>query len=176
MALLFDKIEKVQAETWRFEWTGTAPFRIHRNGLLEETTDNLNKTIEFPDDSEEPPALEVLDANDTATPENFKNPVFARIQWRSVPNTDLYFVQQKVGTSFLSRQSFTDNGEGYFKFDSEPLVDEANTDFRVIAVDKTGNQSAVVDFDTFIVRNPDPPKITIVFNSGTTSFDISART
>ena len=63
LPLVFDSIEKIGAWTWRYTWSGTAPFQVYKDGELLATTSETEYIIEEYEAFDEPPILEVLDAN-----------------------------------------------------------------------------------------------------------------
>ena len=171
------QITKSGTKAWTFDWSaagGTAPYRLVLNSrVLSETTTLTAWTIEG-DDEYEPPALEVLDANDgEAASETY--PSRATLQWRGKSNVYYYQVQESVASVWTNRVRVKEIGAGYYQHTTTELADCTASQWRVIAVDERGYESEPILFDFFPVRPPDPPSITLTYSALTGLVTVAAR-
>ncbi len=175
MPIAFTNITKVGSQSWRFEWAATtSPYRVYWNGTLLDTVTALEYIIEENGYLTEPPALEVLDANDTDDAENIAYPPRLVIQWRQVSDVLSYGVREKVGATWTARATVGENNLGYYRHETPALDDITTADWRVVAIDSLGNESDPLEFDAFVVRNPDPPDITITYDPVNEELDVAA--
>jgi len=177
MASAITAIEKIGYQTWKFTFSGTAPYRVYLDGVLltdnpmdgdtpdGATTDNDYFIIEH-SDSQEPPAIELLDADDTGTPLTLTHPPFCTLQWRSVDYADRYRVDLYTGGSWVEQAIVIEDGRGYYQYTSDALTDCTTHQYRVVAVDASANESAPISCDILVVRNPPPPSISVSYSSG----------
>lgn len=180
MAATIDLVTKVSAKTWRYEWSGTGPFRVWEDGVLMNGDEGLaagttNATArEFENtDNFEPPIIEVFDSLDSGDPEQITNPPYAVLQWRGALANGFYLIEENVASVWTTRQRVREDGAGYYRFDSDVLVDVATHQFRISAIDDEGNTGATVPFEVFMVRNPDAPAISAAYSNP--NLTISAR-
>jgi len=171
-------IEKVGYRAWYYSWSGTAPYRVYYKGRLFETTDNAYITMEDSgaetESTNEPPVIEVLDANDTDTAENLLYPPCLAIQWRGTTTADYYIVEEYSGGEWVERFTANESGAGYYLVNTSPISDLSNSQWRVTAVDTYGNETTPVSYTRYIVRNPAAPQISITYDDVDGEIDIEA--
>lgn len=182
MAASIDTITNEGGARWRFEISGTQPFRWFLDGeriaFDNDDEDGASPTTDRiieGEDTEEPPAVEILDSTETQTPENLLNPMRVKIQWRGVTGTDVYIISRKVDGIFTQIKAVGhDERRGYYQYQT-PIYDNGTETFRIVADDGRGNTSTPLDYDVFIVRNPAPPSISASYSPVTGDLTISSR-
>ena len=179
MAATITNILKVSPGAWRYMWSGTAPYFVYRKGVALLQWTNLTQLIVEGTDDQEPPAIEVQDSTDLdSTVEQLNNPPYATLQWFMAENAQSYVVQQKHTTGGVETWStirvLFERGHGYYVVATPILDDVTEHEFRVVAVDAVGNQTAI-GFTVFMVRNPDPPRVTMSYSAATGLLTVSAR-
>lgn len=182
MAGTITSITKAAPYTWKFVWTGTAPYYLLNKGVpVFSSATSRTEWLFDHDDNEEPPAIEVYDSTQTdAALAQILNPPYGLLQWWHAVNAAYYIVQEEVTegatTSWVNRPPLIrDIGVGYYQYATAVLDDETTATFRVLAVDEQGNQNTV-EFDIPMVRNPDPPRINISYSSTSGQITVSERT
>ena len=165
-ALLFTEIIKVANSSWLFRWTGAPDFQIYLNGTLRLTTSDTEIVVDA-SDTEEPPALEILDANNTNTAQNILYPPHLNLQFYGDVNADSYIIEELDDGEWVQRTVISETAEGYYTHQTEALIDLSDNNWRVRALTAAGNTSAAETFGGLIVRNPPPPSITMVYSGGT---------
>lgn len=181
MAAAITSITRIAPLTWKFVWSGTAPYYVVRNGVLifSAATERTEWLFEN-DDNEEPPAIEVYDSTQVATAlSQIANPPYGLLQWWHASSAAYYLVQKEVTDGAATYWKTVpplviDLGVGYYQYDTGVLDDETTTTFRVMAVDEQGGQNPI-EFDIPMVRNPDPPSISISYSASTGNATISER-
>ena len=94
-------VTKIGDFSYLYEWSGTSPFRVYRDGkqLFNGETTTETSLIVYTSDLYEPPILEVLDANDVYTPQTMLYPPFITLQWRGVTDASYYIVERSLGSA-----------------------------------------------------------------------------
>lgn len=163
---------------WRYDWTGTAPFRVFSYGTYTYIIDDTEETSLFvtSDNNIEPPAIEVFDSTETddiAAGEEYTARFI--IQWRGYQYADYYTVQKETAPStWTDVDNYIEDGRGYYKFQgSLESSDYTIPTYRVVMTDKAGATSTT-EFSYYIVRHPDPPELTYTYNAGTGLLTIAA--
>jgi hypothetical protein len=172
-----DSIVKAGYQAWRYTWSGTSPFRLYLDWELVDgrsTTDTSRVFVNADDD--EPPVLEVLDANDTSDPEQIRNGGRAVLQWRDTAQSDYYLIEEKVSGTWTEMDIVQHDGLGYNQYITELLDDETTAQFRVTATASDDSAGQPLPYDLFIVRNPDPPNITMSYSSSAGEVTVAAST
>lgn len=182
MAATITSVSKVAPFTWRYAWSGTAPFYVIHKGrhVFVPSTTRTFHLFEH-DDNEEPPVVEVYDSTQAETAAyQMINPPYMLLQWYHATDAKYYIAQQEqtVGsvTQWVTQKpTMFDTGVGYYQFSTPILDDEEEHTWRVVALDDLGHENAV-EFTMTMVRNPDPPRITLSYSAGTGNLTVSART
>jgi len=146
---------------------GLSPYSIWYKGILWDRVDATEYIIEETGAANEPPAIEVLDSSPGATAEQELYPPLLILQWRGVDGVDRYQIQEKVFGTWTTRHTVLETGLGYYQYKTPALADVTLAKWRVRAIDEWDNPSAALNFDAFIVSNPEPPAITMTYDSGT---------
>lgn len=181
MAGSITSITKPAPYSWKFVWTGTSPYYVIRKGVLVFPPSTTRTEWIFDhDDDQEPPVVEVYDSTQVSTASvQLTNPPYGMLQWWHAENAAYYLVQKEVtdgaATYWVNVPPLIiDLGVGYYQYETPALSDETTTSYRVVAVDQNGAQN-LVEFDIPMVRNPDPPRITISYDAGTGNATVSER-
>jgi hypothetical protein len=167
-------IEKLQSQTWRYAYTGTAPFRIYHLGRLIETTEETEYEYEYSGATAEAPALEILDANDTDDPQSVTHPPRMVIQWYGDAGSYAYKIQEYSGGEWKTRSVRYENGSGYYKYETGILSDATTHQWRVVATDDLQNDSTPLAFSALLVRTPDSPELVYEYDADSGTLEISA--
>jgi hypothetical protein len=182
--ILFDSVEKVSTLDFKFRWSGTGPYLKFLDGVEDYGVEYISPGIQedmivTSDDSEEPPALEVIDTSGSEVADQVKYPPFATIQWRGL-DCFIYRIQQLIDAVWVTQNVIIEDrtaatGFGYRRWASQPLVDGRAYQFRVIAEDENGNQGDPTLFTFTHIGIPAPPSITMVYDEGTGDLTTAAR-
>ena len=175
MAISSIIVEKLATLAWMYTWAGTAPFDVWLSGEKVRNQTSDTTIIVEGADSEEPPAIEVRDANDTGLAESQEYSPLLTFQWRGNTDSIRYLVQESVSSVWTTRKPIRESGLGYYRDTTLALADATAANWRVIAEDESGNQSQPLLIEVFIVRNPSPPSIDITYSSGTGLATVAAR-
>ncbi len=173
MSIAFDGIEQIGGTRWRYTWTATtSPYRVYYRGELRETVTDTEYTIAASDASSEPPVIEVLDASDTDPPEMLKYPPRLALQWRGVEGAAAYLLYRYEDTAWVHRATVLESGRGYYEHVTDVVDDLSIADWAVYAVSAKDNSSYPVEVSGRIVRNPDPPEVTMTYDKPNSEIDI----
>mgnify|MGYP007083423847 FL=1 len=148
---------------WEFSYSSdqaSPTFRVYHEGLL--IDESARTTVQVQSDTE--PVIEVYDA--TTTPSQWTYPGRVRLQWYHQADADAYRVYEYVNSTWLERITLQDHGPAYHQWQSRWLSDVTTAQFRVVALDTLRNEGTEVDLNVFIVRNPDPPQVTVTYSGG----------
>lgn len=173
MAERIQSITRAGSTSWSCALSGTAPWRVYKDGVLLETVAFTPFVVEGTD-TEEPPAVEVLDATDTQTPDMLAYPQFARLQWRGYATADYYKVERYESGAWGAVATVRETGRGYYAYTTPVLPDGTEVDYRITAIDEGGNASTAAEMKITLHRNPDPPSITATYAGG--NLTVSTRT
>jgi len=181
MATTYTAISRTAPRSWKYQWSGTSPFYVYRDGgnvFGIGTTTQTSWIFEGQDDKE-PPVVEVIDSTEsTSIIEQLNNPPFAILQWREATGAAYYVVQQydtSNGAGFWrSWVTVNENGRGYYNYRTAVLDDVTTASWRIAAYDLAGGVTYIT-FSMFVCRNPEPPSIDISYNAGTGLLTVSAR-
>lgn len=169
---------KVTYGVWKYEWTGTAPYRVYAYDRYDFILDDTEEESLFltSENNIEPPAIEVFDSTETdSTPQGEQYEARFIIQWRGYQYADYYTIEKETAPSTWSAvQYYTEDGRGYYRFESTiESTDYVEPAYRVIMTDKAGATSTT-EFSYYMVRNPDPPELTYTYNAGTGLLTVAA--
>jgi hypothetical protein len=101
-----------------------------------------------------PPPLEIAYENQQVLTEIY-NPVLA-LQWYGLPTVNYYLVQYLNGSVWTQFAQVLETGQWIYTINTPALPDESTYQFRVIAVDSVGNQSAPLGYEVYTVTCPTP--------------------
>lgn len=160
--------------SWKYEWAGTAPYDVYKDGMLVLDQSDLVSLVVNGSNRHTPPAIEIFDADDTTTPQSVLYSPRMRMQWRGQADADLYIIQEYVSAAWTDRQKVRENGQGYYNFTTTPLPDGSAAQWRVLAQDARGHRSDAINFTVTICRNPAPPAVAFAYDEDTTTLTVSA--
>lgn len=174
-------VTKVGTVTWRYEWTGTAPFKLFQEGqdLLNGGTTTDTSREFYNGDQYEPPVIEVQDSTEFSnTALTMAYPPDTILQWRGVTGAAYYLVEQYVGSAWVTVVGgyIPETKKGYYKFESQFLTDCTTPKFRVTPYDSNGYSGTAIEFEKFFVRLPPAPEIETSYDADTQLLTVSART
>jgi hypothetical protein len=151
--------------SWAFTWSaGTAPYSIWLDGRqLESSLATEAYTYDGGEYDETAPPIEIL--NDGETAENYTYPPRVRVQWRGLLGATTYIVQANEG-GWVDLDEFTEDGSGYYQWESEALADATTHQHRVLALGEGGAEGTPIAFSVDLVRNPAPPSVVLDIVAG----------
>jgi hypothetical protein len=172
-------VQKCGTISWRYDWTGTPPFKLFSLGrdlLNGGTTTDTSKV--FQSDAYEPPVIEVQDSTEFANePLTMEYPPNVTLQWRGIAGAARYLVEQYVGAAWVAvvGGNVPETKRGYVTFPTQFLTDCTTPKFRVTPYDINGYAGTAVEFEAFFVRLPDTPAVTMTYDADTGDLTIAAR-
>jgi len=162
---------------WRFEFDGTEPFRLVRDGI---TIDNAyaGKVFILRGTVDDPPPLEILDATESSQEtESEKQPPYMCLQWNPSPNASYYRIDVFIGVDWYEfDQVVEDAFTQYYKYNTPKQQSFALKKWRVVAVDASGSEAHPVQFTALLFRNSDPPEVDVVYQETPLAVKVQART
>lgn len=174
MATVISNPTRVGAKTWKYEWTGTAPFRI----FSYDTYSYIHR--DFPDtqltiygtSNLTPPVLEIFDSTEGDPAKGDTYPAQVVVQWRGTSTAKEYVVYDTDNAATLA--TIPETGKGYYIWAGNTILADADTvNYTVNVKDVAGNASEASN-QTFVVnRNPDAVKLSIAYDSGTNTFTVT---
>lgn len=152
---------------WSFAWDGDSAgtFYIWLNGKLLDTVEGLSYDCSEPYHDDEPPPLEIVDDGSGTIADNDLYSPYAILQWRKVTGASSYLVEQYISGAWTFKKTIQDVDSGYYWYKTALLTDQESNQFRVSALDITGNSGTAVNFTFLITRNPAPPDVEYTINS-----------
>jgi len=151
--------------SWTFTWAaGTSPYQVWLDGvlLLSNITD-LTYTYALAGYESTPPPIEILNDGD-AIENSLYSPILL-LQWRGLVNAKAYSIERYVSGVWVPSGTASENGSGYYQFQTPALTEASEAQWRVTAVDQYGNTGTPLTFTKVIVRNPAPPAVDISYSS-----------
>lgn len=173
-------VVRVGVYAWRYDFTGTAPFRVYRDGRLAQNSDATSYVAEWGTDTTahriEPPQIEVIDSTQTtAALSQTLYPPFVTIQFRGRTTNAYYLVEVSTngGSSYSTLSKIMEDGSGYYQSNS---LGYTATDllFRVTPYDSEGTAGDPLSYSVFHYGYPDPPSLTYTYAAGTGLLTIAA--
>jgi len=156
------KVERILGATWRFTWdAGTPDYEIWLDGIVIDTVTPESFDFELPGFNVTPPPLEIVEVSDV--PDSEIRPPFLILQWREIALATSYSVEFLVGSVFEKQKFVYPKGSGYLRFQTPAQVDATEVIWRIRAMDDAGNFGVEVPFTIDIVKNPDPPDVSITY-------------
>jgi hypothetical protein len=167
MAVTIDSETQVATNAWEYVYSsdlgGTPTFYIYLNGSLIEVTTRTTKRIQIEADREF--QLEILDNANTAPQTAY--PDYAIITWEPVDNAIKYRIDQWVASAWVELATVADMGQNTFEYTTQKLADVTTHLFQITPIDSGGIEGAVRPFSVLMVRRPDRPVVTYVYDNGT---------
>lgn len=152
----------VRADTggWIFSWSaGTPPYSIWLDGILLTKTTDLTYNFTTSGYDDVPPDLEVLDSTEDAGNELYSP--YLLFQWRGIIDSLGYVVQKYISGEWVDQGTLTENGKGYYTWQTEAQDDGASLSYRVLAVAANGTSGSSINFQVTMVRNPIHPTVSL---------------
>ena len=167
MAVTYQSPVQLDEQTYELTYSsdlgGTPVFRVFQNGVfITETTHTTFEFQVFPGDAL---LVEVLD-DANALPTQVLEGRFT-LGWDRVAGAVKYVVEEFVTSIWTLRQEVAEAGKGFYLWRSRYMEDVTVHQFRVTPVDAGGESGTSLQFSGLMVRNPDAPLHTLVFDSGT---------
>jgi hypothetical protein len=166
-------IQRIGPRSWRYTWSGTAPFDVWQDGAKVLVQTALLTYIVQGENNHTPPALEIRDADDTGLPDSVTYSPIMKLQWRGQADASLYIVQKYIDAAWTTQIAVRETGRGYYTFLTLPQDDGVLSQWRVIPQDERGYQGAAVTFSQTIIRNPPPPTVLYAYDEDTPALTVS---
>lgn len=115
--------------------------------------------------------IEVLDTTD-APVDAFGGEVL--LQWSAVAGAITYKVQQWVVDEWVDKRVVVTAGEELFTHLTEVLDDDTEYQFRVLPINGENIEGTALGFTFTVVRRPDAPDTTAVYDDGTGQVTVDA--
>lgn len=175
MSATITGVTKIGSVAWKFAWTGTAPYTLVLRGkVIAEGLSDTSWTLQE-GNSYRPPPLEVLDANDTDPAPSQVYPPWLALQWRGTSAAQYYRVDRRISGVWTAQPPLVqETGRGYYRWDTAAQDDDTAQIWRVVAVDRRGYESMVREVNWAVVRHPEPPNLSLSYDSGTNQITVSA--
>lgn len=165
---------RVGPNAWRLRWEsdvgGTPIYRVYRNGRCIQTGPRNCCTVSM--QADESGTIEVLDDAD-AVPAAIPR-VRMRLLWDAVTGTARYRVQRYVGAAWVTEVEIRAGDRTNYEYLTPPLEDVTDHQYRVVPIGENGNEGTPATVTVTMVRNPDPPVVTMEYASGTGLVTIAA--
>ena len=167
MTVTIDTITRKDANTLVYEWSSDEDdptYYIYVGAELVNATKATSQ--EFHVETDDYPAIEILDDADTA-------PQYARssretLAWYAHASAEKYRVDELVSSVWTERAMIYDAGEGFFLWTSRPLEDVTQHEFRVVGIGTDGNDGQTpARIFVPIIRMPDVPNVAYTYNGAT---------
>lgn len=156
---------------YRAEWESTiidATFYIFVNGEeYGETTSNL---FDFPVGEGETVTIDVFDVIGQ-TPEH-AFPSNMTLAWLQIDGFQGYRIEKFVNAAWVVLETLAQEDYRYRTFVSETLEDETVHDFRIVPIGGDGNDGTPLPVSGLMVRRPDNPEFTAVYDDPTRTITI----
>lgn len=180
MAALITDCIKTGALSYRYEWSGTAPFNVYAYGQLYLANTDQTELIMTWDTNTanhllDPPPIEVIDSTQTAVAlKQVLHPPNIEIQFRGQTTASYYAVElsSDAGATW-SALNVPEEGKGYYRF-AFYLPTSLDLQFRISAYDAQGGQGDYMEFDLFHHTPPIAPVVEYTYSAGTGLVTMSA--
>jgi hypothetical protein len=165
--------------SWSFSWTGAGTYNVVLNGTIIDTITGTSYNFTGPGNyaSNDPPPLEVVPNTQSALSQLYQP--YLIIQWYPVRGCQFYQIQSFDGTNWNNLATISEKANTVmYSYKSMLIPDGAVAEYRVMAVDQIGQQSAPIIFEETIVCPPSFPakSANIGYNSSGTSITVTAPT
>lgn len=176
MAASITAVTKVGPYFWKYEWTGTSPFRVYIPGkyIKSRPITDTELIVQSADDYE-PPPLEVFDSTESDDASDVQYPSTLVLQWRGQDDAYYYTVEESVSSVWTHRRLIKEDGRGYYEVETPVLTDGTTAQWRVTTLDSQENESTVASYSLLVVRHPAPPSINMSYSAATGNVTVSAR-
>jgi hypothetical protein len=158
--------------TWFFWWSSTltAPvYRVYVDGVLVSTQEAAEITLPLRGGE----TVEILDDPLAVPADAF--PAVAVLGWPADPDAVRYLVEEYVDAAWVERDMlYAQTDEPWIAWTSRVLEDVTTHQFRVTAYDAAGNASTALALSVFMVRAPEPPAVTYVYNPDDGTLTVAA--
>ncbi len=174
VVFVFQEPVEIGGGTWLVTWESTdpGPFYVWVDGVLRLTTHQRRAFIYGLED-DEPITLDVF-TSAADTPATVK-PARAEFTWEpSDVDTECYRIEKFNGSVWKRVWVLPhDPAVTTYRWRTDTLADDTTHQFRVMAIDVDGNESSTTALTMNMIREPDPPNVTIVLNDGPATLTIS---
>jgi len=156
---------------WDGGFSGSGTLYVYYESQLRKTSTNSGSVRIRTNDDEEPPVIEVVE--DPTIAEQRLYIGYVILQWSVVSGVKSYIIEELVGSTWAERFRSANEGARYIAYQTRFLDDSTTYSFRLKVVDQFGRTKTGETISVFVVRNPDPPGISLSYSSGTNELTIS---
>jgi len=152
----------VTGQLWRVSWTGSADlYYVYVDGVLAATTSQTwyDLTVGVG----QSPMVDVLDDSAATPDETF--PAGITLAWYSVGGgVAQYRIDKYIDGQWVEQATVSD--AWYQVWRSGTLADDTDHQYRIVPIGTNGNEGTAVEYIALVVRNPDPPAVTMAYDAG----------
>lgn len=160
----------IGVNTVRVTWTSGLPtptFRVWRDGVKTLTTVSY---MDFYLADGEMPVIEVFD-DDTVPSSAYPGNML--LFWYHVATAAKYRVEEYVGSEWVTRCTYLDEGQGSFLYRTDFLADETTYEWRIVPVGENGNDGTPFTRSGLMVRYPDVPSAQFTYSEVTNKVTVT---
>lgn len=167
MATIMENPERIALKTWRFRWTGTAPFNIFSFERFSYIKTNYTPTeiILYHESDVEPPALRVFDAFEGMPDFSALNPAELQAQWRGKRDALGGYVVRDLNVDVVA--TIPETGKGYYIFNGQVAEDGTVFEYTVNAIGYGTDESRPITQEFELITYPRPPIISASYDDVT---------
>ena len=173
MAITLSELTYQGPGLWLVSWTSdlsTPTFRIYQDGVLVSRQTDTEYLVRA--DGSVFPVLELLDDADEIP--NEAHPGEFYLGWENESDAARYKIEEYSGGEWTQRALILNSDERpWITYATGPLADETSHQWRITPVDSAGNEGTLISFTKLMVRYPDPPQVTMTYDSGTAKVTIT---
>lgn len=148
---------------WRISWSGSGTFYVFTDGFLYITT--TRTFYDIPVEKGARLTVQVFDSI-SDTPDRCYPSQFVYF-WERSPDASSYRIDEYVDAAWAIRHRIRDTGQWMYNYRTRALEDEQSHRYRIVAIGPDGVVGAPKDFTIPIVRRPDRPEQTAVYDPET---------
>lgn len=168
-----DKPRQVGPSQWRWRvWSSAGyypTYYVYVDG--EEYCTNQTGVIDLYTSDDEKLSVEVLD-DPSATP-SAAPPARVTLQWAHATTAVKYRIEQYVDGAWATKDTITADGRTNYWWRSDPLADATTHQFRVIAIDRAGNEGTSQTLTKTMGRPDDAPQVSYFYDNNTGKIHIT---
>jgi len=166
---------QLSSRDYRLNWETDAPsgtvFRVYRDGSL------IGTTIETFFDvfvENRPGERSVFEIREDDSPPVYNVPVSLSLWWQGSPDASRYRVEKWNGVDWDLLAEVFEEGAPVYKYKTEPLENLTEHTFRIVAIDKSENESPdPFPMTIYTAQRPASPTWDGVWNPGTGELQIT---
>lgn len=175
--VVVESVQNLGSDLYLITWSSdqvisaSNPFRIYQDGVLISTQTDTSITVHVSSGSL--PVFEILDDSEAVPEPGY--PAYSVLSWALDADASAYRIERYNGATWDEVVLLSpDLTTSFQSWQSSTLDDLSTTQYRVLAIDAAGNEGSPTAITVFMVRHPDPPAVSMTFNSGPRTVTIAA--